>query len=52
VRRCASQPQRAEPLLSRRTVEYHLHKVFTKLGVASRMELARLDLADTGGPGR
>jgi DNA-binding CsgD family transcriptional regulator len=28
--------------LSPRTVEYHLHKVFTKLGIASRSELARL----------
>jgi ATP/maltotriose-dependent transcriptional regulator MalT len=28
--------------LSPRTVEYHLHKVFTKLGIASRGELARM----------
>jgi DNA-binding CsgD family transcriptional regulator/tetratricopeptide (TPR) repeat protein len=27
--------------LSPRTVEYHLHKVFTKLGIGSRTELAR-----------
>jgi ATP/maltotriose-dependent transcriptional regulator MalT len=28
--------------LSPRTVEYHLHKVFTKLGIASRGELGRM----------
>jgi DNA-binding NarL/FixJ family response regulator len=27
--------------VSRKTVEYHLHKVFTKLGVSTRQELAR-----------
>jgi DNA-binding CsgD family transcriptional regulator len=35
--------------LSPRTIDYHLHKVFTKLGIASRAELIRDGLAR--GPG-
>ncbi|MEV4456814.1 AAA family ATPase [Microbispora sp. NPDC049633] len=36
----------AQLFLSPRTVGYHLHKAFPKLGVASRTELGRLDLGD------
>jgi DNA-binding CsgD family transcriptional regulator len=38
----------AQLFLSPRTIEWHLHKVFTKLGVDSRMQL-RDKLADTAG---
>ena len=42
----ASNPEIAGQLfLSRKTVEYHLHNVFTKLGIAGRLELAKLDLS-------
>ena len=36
----------AQMFLSPRTVEYHLHKIYPKLGIATRIELARIVAAE------
>ena len=36
----------AELFLSPRTIDYHLHKIFTKLGMTSRSDLVRLNASE------
>jgi DNA-binding CsgD family transcriptional regulator len=40
----------AELFLSPRTIDYHLHKVFLKLGIASRAELIKRGVSDVSYP--